>query len=182
MSYRQLFFIFLKAGCAFGGGLGILSVLENEFVTKSKLVTRQEFLSMYGIGKIVPSGTVTALAVGFGHKYKKLLGSIVALAGLILPGFTLTILLAALYTVLHGTEFFELINVSILPAAVALIVLSALNLGRDTYKSPVLLLFVFGAFLATFVLKINPALVLMGGGILSMIIFSKIKEVPDVAA
>jgi chromate transport protein ChrA len=40
---KDLFVIFLKAGLAFGGGLGILAVLEGELVTKRKALTREEF-------------------------------------------------------------------------------------------------------------------------------------------
>lgn len=36
---KDLSMIFLKAGLAFGGGLGILAVLEDELVTKSKALT-----------------------------------------------------------------------------------------------------------------------------------------------
>ncbi|PYT06081.1 MAG: hypothetical protein DMF60_10155, partial [Acidobacteria bacterium] len=45
---RELFYIFLKAGLAFGGGLGILAVLEEELVGKRRAVTTEEFLTIYG--------------------------------------------------------------------------------------------------------------------------------------
>lgn len=181
MTYRQLFLIFLKAGFAFGGGLGILSTLEQELVTKHKIVTRKEFLTMYGIGKIVPSGTVTALAVGFGYAHKKLLGSIIALVALILPGLSLTVLLASLYSSLRGTEVFDVLQVSVIPAAVALIVISAINLGKDAYTSPIYLLFAIVAFVATFFFAVNPSIVLLTGGLLSIFLFPyvKTKEKPD---
>jgi hypothetical protein len=57
----ELFLIFLKAGLAFGGGLGILAVLEEELVDQRRAVTKEEFLTIYGIGRIVPSGTMTAV-------------------------------------------------------------------------------------------------------------------------
>ena len=71
----ELFYIFLKAGLAFGGGLGILAVLEEELVDKRRAVTKEEFLTIYGMGRIVPSGTMTALAVAYGFKFGGLPGS-----------------------------------------------------------------------------------------------------------
>jgi chromate transport protein ChrA len=38
-------------------------VLEEELVRKRRVVSRDEFLTIYGIGRVVPSGTMTALAV-----------------------------------------------------------------------------------------------------------------------
>jgi chromate transport protein ChrA len=45
LKHGELFLIFLKAGLAFGGGLGILAVLEEELVTRRRLVSREEFLT-----------------------------------------------------------------------------------------------------------------------------------------
>src|SRR5438105_13098429 len=45
----DLFAIFLRAGLAFGGGLGILAVLEQELVNKRRAVTTDEFLTIHGI-------------------------------------------------------------------------------------------------------------------------------------
>lgn len=91
VSYRELFSIFFKAGLAFGGGLGILAVLENELVTRRQAVKADEFLALYGLGCIVPSGTVTALAVAYGYQFGGLVGTVVAL----LQGNTLVSLAAA---------------------------------------------------------------------------------------
>ena len=75
---RDLFVIFLKAGLAFGGGLGILAVLEDELVTKRKALTREEFLTVYALGRIVPSGTMTALAAAFGTRFGGAPGSVMS--------------------------------------------------------------------------------------------------------
>ncbi len=42
VTLRDLFVIFFKAGLVFGGGLGILSMLEDEFVSKRRAVTRDD--------------------------------------------------------------------------------------------------------------------------------------------
>ena len=48
----DLFSIFLRAGLAFGGGLGILAVMEQELVNTRRAVTKNEFLTIYGIGRM----------------------------------------------------------------------------------------------------------------------------------
>src|SRR5215467_5528358 len=87
VSLGRIFVIFLKAGLAFGGGLSILAMLEDELVRRRKVISRDEFLTMYVLGKIVPSGTMTALAVGLGRRLGGGWGTIVALLGLNLPAF-----------------------------------------------------------------------------------------------
>src|SRR5438309_1791112 len=98
LSNCDLFWIFLKAGMAFGGGLGILAVLEDELVSRRRVISRDEFLTTYSIGRIVPSGTMTALAVAYGHKFGGYIGTVVALVALVLPAFLLTILLTVGYS------------------------------------------------------------------------------------
>lgn len=171
--------IFLKAGWAFGGGLGVIFTAEHQLVQKYKMMKREEFMSIFAIGRIVPSGTVTSIAIGIGYKYKKIPGTLVALLGVMLPGFTITLILASFYDVLKDSKYFEIINVSIMPAAVGLIFLAALNMGKDTFHSPILISFVIVSFIASFFMGINAAVILLAGGIIGMIVFSKIKEGHD---
>ena len=158
--------IFFKAGWAFGGGLGILAVLEEELVSKRSAVTREEFLITYGIARIVPSGTMTALAVAYGYKFGGMAGTIVALAALALPAFILTVLLTVGYHYLRNSRLFDLLPVTIMPAALALIVIAALKLGKDVFRPSRELVVACVAFALALFLRINPALILLAGGVL----------------
>lgn len=171
LSQGQLFSIFFKAGLAFGGGLGILSVMEEEFVTRRRLLTRDEFLSTYAIGRIVPSGTMTALAVAYGYRFGGMLGTMAALTGLGLPAFALTILLTAAYAYIETGPLLPIVEVSVLPAAVALIVVAALRLGRDVFTLSPALVLAAAAFAAAFIFKLNPALLLLLGGVVGIALF-----------
>ena len=168
---KDLFVIFLKAGLAFGGGLGILAVLEDELVTKRKALTREEFLTVYALGRIVPSGTMTALAAAFGTRFGGAPGSVVALGALILPAFTLSVIFSAAYVALAGTAFLDVV-LTILPAALAFIVTAALRLGRDISVPSIEALLAAAAFLGVFVFRLSPALLLLAGGIASAIMLS----------
>ena len=171
LSYRELFVIFLKAGLHFGGGLGILAALEAELVTRRRLITPREFLTLYGLGRIVPSGTSTALTVGYGYKFKGLPGTFVALTAMMLPGFIITISLTVAYVYLRSGPVLSLAAVTILPAAVALILLSALSLGRAVFRLSIDPVLAILAFVGVFVFGLNPALLLVAGGIVGIIVF-----------
>jgi chromate transporter len=172
----ELFLIFLKAGLAFGGGLGILAVLEDELVSKRRAVSREEFLTIYGIGRIVPSGTMTALAVAYGYKFGGMLGTLLALAALALPAFVLTVALTIAYHYLRTSRLFGLLPVTIMPAALALIVVAALKLGKDVFRPSIELIIAVMAFALVLFLQFNPALLLLAGGIVGAMVLRDEEE------
>ena len=175
----ELFLIFLKAGLAFGGGLGILAVLEDELVDKRRAVTKDEFLTIYGIGRIVPSGTMTALAVAYGYRFGGLPGTVIALAALSLPVFVLTIALTIAYHYLRKSRLFDLFPVTILPAALGLIVVAALKLGKDVFHPSRELILAGVAFALALFLRLNPALILLVGGAVGAFALQKIEKEDD---
>jgi chromate transporter len=171
-----LFSIFLKAGLAFGGGLGILAVLEEELVSKRRVVSREEFLTIYGIGRVVPSGTMTALAVAYGYRFCGLSGTVITLTALSLPVFVLTIALTIAYHYLRNSRLFDLLPVTIMPAALALIVVAALKLGKDVFRPSRELLIACAAFALALFLRLNPALILLVGGAFGAFVLQKDRE------
>lgn len=160
-----LFRIFLKSGLAFGGGTGIMALLREELVDKRRAIPRPEFLAIYGLGRIVPSGTVTALAVAYGYRYQGFLGTLASLLAMILPSFVLTIALTIAYTQLVGRPAFAVINVTLMPAALAVILVGALRLGQEYMKPSVELVLMVAAFVGVLWLGLNPSMLLIAGGL-----------------
>ena len=179
ISRGELFSIFFKAGLAFGGGLGILAVLEDELVDKRRALTREEFLTIYGIGRIVPSGTMTALAVAYGYRFGGLPGTVIALLALSLPVFVLTIALTIAYHYLRNSRLFDLFPVTILPAALGLIVVAALKLGKNVFHPSRELILAGVAFALALFLRLNPALILLAGGVLGAFALQKTEKQDD---
>ncbi len=173
MTRRALFSVFLKAGLAFGGGLGILAVLEDELVDRRAVVQREEFLQLYALGRVVPSGTMTALAVAYGYRFAGLVGTLIALAGLVLPALVVIVPLAAAYRVLRHGQLLALLPVTILPAALAFIVVSGLRLGRPVLRpSPELALAALALVAAAF-MDVNPLWCMVAGGVAGMVLFER---------
>jgi chromate transporter len=171
VSSRDLFWIFFKGGMAFGGGLGILAVLEDELVTRRNVVSREDFLTYYGISRIVPSGSMTALAVAYGYRLGGFRGTVIALTAMVIPALVITILLTMLYDVFRDADMLPWLEASVLPAALALILAAAIKLGKDVFRPSIEFVLAAAAFAAVFFLKWNPALVLVGGGLLGILIF-----------
>ena len=170
VGYWSLFLLFFRAGLTFGGGVVVMAVLLKELVDRRRAVTRGEFLTLYGLARIVPAGSINAMAVGFGHLFHGLLGAVVALAGLALPALIPTIALVALYDALRGNPWLDLVSVTLLPAAVALLVGGVLSLGKEVARPSLDLAIAVAAVVAALLLRVNPGLVLVLGGVVGAVL------------
>lgn len=175
VSLRALFALFLKIGLTFGAGTGMSAVLQEELVHKRKAIERGEFMVLYGLARIVPSGSMTALAVAVGYRYQRWLGTVVVLVAMIAPGFVLMVGLTVGYTLLLESPVMRVVNVTLMPAAIALVIVSTFRLAAEFFTFNRLprgwwvpsfeLLLVVTAAAAALLLKVNPAILLLAGGV-----------------
>lgn len=166
LSVAQIFLVFFRAGWGFGGGLAVLAMLEEELVTRRRIMTRSDLITLWSIGRIVPCGTMTAVAVAIGHRLGGFPGSVAALVAMILPGFVSTVALAAGYAVLgHGTAL-DYVRVTLIPAALGLIMVSAVRIGREIPIPSAELVIAVAALIAAVAFRVNPTLLLFGGGVI----------------
>jgi chromate transporter len=170
VSLAQLFWIFFKGGCAFGGGLGVLGLLQEELVTLRRILPDKELVTLWSIGRLMPSGTMTAVAVAVGHRLCGFAGTVVALVAMIVPGFTCVIVLTIAYGYLAHGAVLDYINATLLPAALGIVVVSALRLGRPLFRFSLDLGFVVVSAIAAAVPNVSPALVILAGGILGALL------------
>ena len=165
LSLAQLFMIFLKAGCGFGGGLGVLALLQEQLVTLRRLLPDQELMTLWSIGRLMPSGTMTAVAVAVGHRLCGYAGTVVALIAMIIPGFVCVVVLTIAYGYLAHGVVLDYIDATLLPAALGIVVVSAVRLGRPLFHISLDIVFVIAACGLLLVAHIGPAVMLLIGGI-----------------
>jgi chromate transporter len=179
LTLGQLFSVFFKAGCAFGGGLGVLALLQEQLVTLRRILPDKELLTLWSIGRIMPSGTMTAVAVAVGHRLAGFPGTVVALVAMILPGFICVVVLTMAYGWLaHGTVL-EVIDATLLPAALGIIVVSAVRLGRPIFRPSRDLFFAVLGCGVALIPDMNPAVVILAGGIAGAFFLRGKDETPE---
>lgn len=84
----QIFTAFFKIGLfTFGGGYAMISLIQEEFVSKRKIITDDELIDLVGIAEATPGPIAINCATYIGYKNNKLLGAIIATLGVILPSF-----------------------------------------------------------------------------------------------
>ncbi|WP_448268788.1 chromate efflux transporter [Nostoc sp. DSM 114159] len=136
VSLWQLGWFFLKVGSVlFGGGYLLVAFLQGGLVQEYGWLTQQQLLDAIAIGQFTP-GPVLSTATFIGYVIAGIPGAIVATIGIFLPSFVFVAALNPLIPRLRASSwtraFLDAVNVS----AVALMVVTTLQLGTATLTLP----------------------------------------------
>ncbi|MEH2258859.1 chromate efflux transporter [Nostoc sp.] len=136
VSLWQLGWFFLKVGSVlFGGGYLLVAFLQGGLVQEHGWLTQQQLLDAIAIGQFTP-GPVLSTATFIGYVIAGIPGAIVATIGIFLPSFVFVAALNPLIPRLQASSwtraFLDAVNVS----AVALMVVTTLQLGAATLTLP----------------------------------------------
>lgn len=83
-----LFLAMFKTGLfTFGGGNAMIGLMENEFVNRKNWLGPEEFMDLVAIAESTPGPIAINCATYIGYKKEKVLGSVVATLGVVLPSF-----------------------------------------------------------------------------------------------
>ncbi|MEG1642006.1 MAG: chromate transporter [Synergistaceae bacterium] len=94
MSLLELFMFFFKiSSVTFGGGIVILGMVQLE-QSKRKDIDPEEFADMISLAASMPGPIAVSIAWILGRHYKGIKGSLVSVLGVVLPPFTIILLLS----------------------------------------------------------------------------------------
>ena len=189
MIFLSLFITFFEIGLfGFGGGYGMLSLIQNEVVYNHNWMTIGEFTNIVAISQMTPGPIGINSATYCGYTAIKhagmsntmaILGSATATTALVLPSFILMIIIAKLLLKYMKTPLVESIFMGLRPAVVGLLAAAALLLMKeenfgDIDTSPWRFWISVGIFLATWigtkVVKINPILMMGFAGFAGLLL------------
>ncbi len=175
MIFLYLFITFFEIGLfGFGGGYGMLSLIQTETVVHHHWLSTAEFTNIVAISQMTPGpiGINSATYCGYtavhntgAGMFMSILGSAIATFALILPSFILMILISKMFMRYMNTAGVQSVFAGLRPAVVGMLAAATLLLcNEENFSSPVTNPWQFyisiGLFLATFVgtmwLKINP--------------------------
>ena len=140
-SLHSLAWSFLKIGAgAFGGGMAALPVFEAEVVRRRQWLAPAEVAEDYAISQSVPGIIIVNFAVMTGLRLSGKRGALIAAGAVVLPAFFIILALAALFNGKWENRWLAAALAGLRPAVVALIAGAAIRLGRESLRSPLLLL------------------------------------------
>lgn len=179
MIYLYLFITFFEIGIfGFGGGYGMLSLIQTEVVVNHNWLTTAEFTNIVAISQMTPGpvginsatycGYVAAHNAGFGGGMA-VLGSAIATFALVLPSLIMMILISKMFMKYMNYPIVTNIFLGLRPAVVGLLAAATLLLmTEDNFSTPQSNPWQFyisvALFVATFVgtkyIKVNPILMI----------------------
>lgn len=180
MIYLDLFVTFFKIGLfGFGGGYGMLSLIQTEVVQRHEWLSTGEFTDIVAISQMTPGpiGINSATYCGYTAVHNAgfsgimaVIGSFTATFALVLPSLILMLLIAAMFMRYMRSSAVKSVFIGIRPAVVGLIGAAALLLmTADNFGNPTVNPWQFGIsvflFAATFIgtkyMRINPIRMIM---------------------
>ncbi len=173
----SLFWAFFKIGLfTFGGGYAMIAVIEKELVEKKKWITHEEFLNIIGIAESTPGPIAINSSTFIGFKIGKVLGSIFATIGVVLPSFIIIFAISFFIKEFLSLEYVTYAFMGI-RACVSFLILSAgLKMLKSIKKDPLaVILFSITAVLMvvlTVVSKnISSVFYVLAGGVVGVLIY-----------
>lgn len=132
----NLFFVFLKIGCfTFGGGWSILAQMEQEFVEKREMISKEELLDIVSIGRSIPGIMIANISLIFGYQIAGILGGILAMLGLVIPSIVILSIVTIFYTMMKDNALIEKILEGIRAAVVPIIIAATCSLAKSGLKN-----------------------------------------------
>lgn len=130
----SLFFFFFKIGCfTFGGGWSILAQMEQEFVEKRKMITKDELVELAAAGKSLPGIMITNIAMLFGCRMYGWVGGVAAVLGITSPAVLILSAVTYGYDALCDNYWFHCAMRGIQAAVIPIIASAAYSLGKDVF-------------------------------------------------
>lgn len=170
----RLFLFFFKIGCfTFGGGWSILAQMEQEFVEREKLITKEELLELMAVGKSLPGIMITNISMLFGYQVCGWFGGVCAVVGITCPAVLILSVITWGYDAFKSNYWCNCILRGIRAAVVPIIASAAWSLGKDALRDRKAIVIGFTALLLCLFMDISniilvlagaAAALLMGGG------------------
>ena len=137
---KELFILFIsmfKIGLfTFGGGYAMISVFENEFVSKKKWLEHDEFMNILVIAESTPGPVAINMATYIGYKQNKIIGSIFSTLGMVLPSFTIIFIISLFFNNLLDNKYVAAAFKGIQACVVFLILSAGIKLFKKMEKKP----------------------------------------------
>lgn len=174
MIFLYLFITFFEIGLfGFGGGYGMLSLIQHETVEHWHWLSSSEFTDIVAISQMTPGpiGINTATYCGYTAVHNAgmngmmaVLGSATATFALVLPSFVLMILISKMLYKYMNTSMVQSIFIGLRPCIVGLVGAAALLLMTpENFSTPenpwhfyISIALFFATFIGVKVMKINP--------------------------
>lgn len=172
--YFDIFQTFFKIGLfTIGGGYAMIPVIQKEVVETKKWLTEEEFLDSIAVTNSLPGPLAINCAVFIGYKKKRILGSLTAVSGAILPSFLIILFIAMFFSKIRDYKAVEYIFAGVRPAVVALILYAVIKLMKSVGINKINISIALASLLFILLLDIHPIIVIIISGVSGFFLLRK---------
>lgn len=133
----RLFLLFFKIGLVtFGGGYAMISIIEEECVTKHKYITQPEMVEMIAIAESTPGPIAINSATFIGYKHAGVIGSALATFGVVLPSFIIIYIISLFFNEFMALTYVQKAFKGIQCGVGVLITLAGIKMFKRLEKTP----------------------------------------------
>ncbi len=167
--YSEIARLFFKLGLiAFGGPAAHIAMMEDEFVTRRKWISREHFLDLIGATNLIPGPNSTEMTMHLGYERGGWAGLFISGTCFIFPAAVLTGIVAWFYVSFGSLPQVEPFLYGIKPAVIAVILGAVWKLGKKAVKGWQFA--VLGILVAVAVLLgVGEIIALLVGGVVGML-------------
>ncbi|HTT76333.1 MAG TPA: chromate transporter [Candidatus Binataceae bacterium] len=176
-SLATIFKIFLIAGgISFGGG--VVAYLREYIVRDEKWLNDDQFLDALEVSETLPGLNSVNMSVITGDRLRGTIGAVVAVAGLMIPGTIMMMVLGVLWSENpHNLNIKDLL-IGIAAAAVGLLTTVTLQLGRKQFMRPIDLALILATFAEVSLMHVSLPWALLTVGGIAIWIYRPVSGVP----
>lgn len=126
-----MFGSFFKIGLfTFGGGYAMVPIIQREVIDHRGWVDRDEFVELLTLAQSAPGPIALNTSVFVGYKVRGYAGALAALLGVVVPAFTVILLVAIYFAQFRENVYVNAAFKGMRPAVVALIVSPIVSLSK----------------------------------------------------
>lgn len=176
MQFLKFFITFFKIGAfTFGGGYAMIPLIQAEVVEKNKWLSNDEFLDTIAISQSLPGAIAVNSSLFIGYRLGGVLGSIVCGIGVVLPSFIIILMISIYFYKLRNNKMVDKVFLGIRPAVVALISSAVYKLSKASkIEGKALIIPIIS--LTAVMLNVSPIIVILTGGLFSILYFKYLEE------
>ena len=132
--YLELFCSFFKIGIfTFGGGYAMIPIIQAEVITRKGWIKEQEFLDLLTLAQSAPGPISLNTAVFVGYKMYGYSGALSSLAGVVLPSFTILLLVAMFFSQIRSNPIVDAAFRGMQPIVVAIMLAPILGFTKGMH-------------------------------------------------
>ena len=166
----QLFLTFLKIGAfTFGGGYAMIPLVQRETVEKYGWITDDDLLDIVAIAESTPGPIAVNSATFVGYRVGGTAGALLASLGVILPSFTVILLVSFLLRRFGELRAVRYAFFGIRAGVLALILHSLCKMLRDSRRDVFSLVVTALSFVAVAVFDVNALIVIPAAAVLGLV-------------